>query len=187
MRKINSPQQLQLAINEILDYIQKYPAGASWDFRGNRITNAGNSVGQQDYITRAELPGLVAPLLSSKNNPSTLVSYTILFTPPDGAADGSTSPAYVVGINRSGKPNQAWLTCNGAPISNPLACNILYQGNPILESNLIIPIGSTTAVTTSTFVTPTPTLAQLSQIQMSIVTDGQATGVSMGLVVQVIS
>lgn len=187
IREIRNPQQLQNAINSILDYIAKYPQGQSWDFKGNRITNAGPSVNANDYVTRGEIPTLVAPLITSNATNQSQGFYTAVFNPPDGTPDGTNSPAYVVGLGRSGVPNQAWLGCTGAPNANNLTANILYQGNPILQTNLEILEGNTTTVITSTFVIPVPTLAQLSSLQMQLVTGGGATGISMGLVVRVIA
>lgn len=186
IRIVHNQQQLQNAINTILDFIQQYPQGKSWNFNGNRITNAGPSVNSGDYITRGELASLVQPMISQSTPQNNPTFYTAVFSPPDGSADGTISPVFTVGIGRSGKPNQAWLSCTGAPSGEDLTANFLYNGNPLLQNNLDIPAGSTTTVISSTFVIPVPTLAQLGQIQLQLVTVGGATGISGGLVVQVI-
>lgn len=187
IRIVHNQQQLQNAINTILNFIQQYPQGKSWDFSGNRITNAGPSVNSGDYITRGELAGLVAPLIAQAPTAVAPNFYTAVFTPPDGVSDGTLSPVFTIGIGRSGIPNQAWLSCTGAPSNGNLTANILYNGNPILQANLEIPQGSTSTQNSSTFVIPVPTFAQNGSLQLQIVTSGGATGISGGLVVQVIA
>lgn len=187
LRKVNDSQQLQTAINQILDQLQLYPPGQSWDFKGNRITNAGPSVNPNDYITRGELGALVAALPTSSTQTSGgTVPFTILFTPPDGIADGTISPSYVVGIGRSGKPNQVWLRCTTAPTTTTLAIQILYNGVGILTDNLSITMGNTGPTLTSTFLLPVPLFALMSDVQVQVVTSGGALGISVGVVVQAV-
>jgi hypothetical protein len=154
------------------------------DFHGRRITNAGNAVNQQDYVTLAQLPSIVPATAAS------LPNFTIVFSTGGSVSTGQNIPPYNIGPGRTGNPLQVWVSCN-----SPFQTESTYQititntANPnglaILESPLVLPAMAAGPVAVSNFISPLPFFSLTSDIDLEIISaDGTGGVLSVGVVIQ---
>lgn len=180
---IKTLDDAKIAIQKLQNWQQQFQA-VPLDYHGLRITNAGNSVDQQDYVTRNELLGLSGTGSAAKQH------YTAVFDLQGVAMTGDLTPSFVVQTGREGIPISAWVTATTAPPSGDFIADIYYQGTQatsgtkILSASLDLPEGSTSVVVNNQFILPAPTLGTLTKIWVQVVNGGGASLVSVGLVIQ---
>jgi hypothetical protein len=154
------------------------------DFHGRRITNAGDAVDQQDYVTLKQLPTIVSAATTSAGN------FTIVFSTSGSVSTGQSIPPYNVGPGRTGNPLQVWISSN-----SPLATDSTYQititnpsfpsGLAILTTPFTLPAGSGGPIQVSNFINPLPFFSLGSDIDAEVISaDGSGGVLSIGVVVQ---
>lgn len=180
MRVVKNMQDVQKVLNELLDWKQQMQS-ANINLSGRRVINAGASQSASDYVIKSELQTALA---GSVQTPTSF--YTATFNPPDGAATGSLSPPFNIGTGRSGKPTQCWITANGAPVGTNVTCNFQYQGANLLTNDLVLVVGST-YIASASLILPTPVMAQAQNINMIMTSANTATGVTGGIVIQLLT
>jgi hypothetical protein len=154
------------------------------DFHGRRITNAGNGVNPQDYVTVAQIPSIPASVVSAPGN------FTIVFSTSGSVSTGQLVPPYNVGPGRTGNPLQVWISSN-APLStqSTYQITITNTANPnglaILTTPLILPANSPGPIQVSNFINPLPFFSLGSDIDLEIISaDGSGGILSVGVVIQ---
>ncbi len=178
MRAVKTIADVQKVLNELLDFKGKLESN-SWDMHGLRITNAGNSKDQQDYVCKSELQQFVTAAVPKEQ------FYTQVFSVSSSPADGESSPPFVVQSGREGYPFIAWVAAINGPTSAICKVNIQYGGTKILSSDLQLAIGSQGPVSTSQFTNPKPKLATNSFLNAIVDISGGVSLLSIGLVIQV--
>jgi hypothetical protein len=180
---IKNLDDVRIAIQKLQNWQQTFQ-NSPLDYHGLRITNAGNSVDGQDYVTRNELLGQQGTGATAKQH------YTAIFDLQGVAMTGDLTPSFVVQTGREGIPISAWVTATIPPPSGDFIADIYYQGTQvssgtkILSSSLDLPEGSTAVIVDNQFVLPAPTLGTLTKIWVQVVNGGGASLVSVGLVIQ---
>ena len=154
------------------------------NYNGLRITNAGDAINPQDYVTLNQLQKqLTAPTSPNQH-------YAIVWDIQGVANNGDNSPPYAVLPGREGVPTYAWVASTVPPPSGDFTVNILYEGTQmtaganILTTPLDLPQGSTSVIQSSQFILPTPTLGTWTKLWINVVNAGGASLVAVGLVVK---
>lgn len=177
MRKVNSIQDVQIALNELFSFKDKFTT-KDWNNSGLRITNAGAGKDPSDYAIMAQLPNL--PVMAKPAE----IRTTIVFESPANLTIGSAiSPPYVVGTGRTGRPTQVWLWGTKLPTTGSCSINVNINGNPLLVDNLTLNPSDTVPVVSSTFNTPLKHLGLLDVVTPLVASIGGAGLISIGIVV----
>lgn len=174
MRIVKSFADVQKILNEILDW--KASLGSkSLDLHGNRITNAGASIDANDYVTKAEIP---VPNVVSPGDPHV---FTIVYS-NDSVSDGYIFPPYVAGKDRSGYAQDTWVV-GLTNLTQPCTVQFAIDGNNLLDAPLLIKIGQKGPIHSSNFVSSIPKIGLSSVVVCTVVTAGDISGFSAGIVV----
>jgi len=155
------------------------------DAKGQRVVNVATPTGPNDavnlrYLKYFQPQGTLQARPQSGG--SGLDAYTIVFS-ADFAFSGDAFPAFVVGDDRSGFAEEAWVYAQGTPVSTSgLSVNIARNGTNMLTSDLVLGTGSNGPVFDTVF----DITAIAHGDVITLVTDdmGGVTGVSVGLVVK---
>ncbi len=159
MRRINSIEDAQKAINELLDWKELH-SSKDWDMRGLRISNASDGTKPQDYATVAQLPKIIQPEEVIKD-----LDYGIYWSKEGFASVGDLIPAGIIGKGREGKPHQIHLTARGVGSFSITLYTKQVGQDPIAIGDAT---WSSNVSTTSTFELPTPTLGYLHTVYPDI-------------------
>lgn len=183
MRIATDWNSVNIILKEIQDQLSALKT-QDLDFHGRRITNAGNAIGSQDYVTLAQLPTIVPAATQNPGN------FTIVFSTSGSVSTGQGIPPFKVGPGRTGNPLQVWVSCNQTfstdstyqiTITNPS----FPSGLAILSTVVTLPAGSDGPVDVSNFVSPLPFFSLNSLIDLEIISaDGTGGILSVGVVVQ---
>jgi hypothetical protein len=160
-------QQLQTLINDrlrdlnlILNGLMSNPADADLDMAQFLIHNLADPVADLDGVNLRTLKrGTTAPAAIAPTTAATSTSggaYTIVSEAAATLGDGDVSPAYVVGLDRVGSPEEVWIYAESAPLSG---CAINWQVQlggagafqALLSADLVLPIGSLGPVFSTAF------------------------------------
>lgn len=196
MRIVRSLEDVQKILKDILDWKDKIST-KDWDFHQLKITNATDGTAPRDYVTLEQLEASkttnddINKLIRSGRPDQ---NYTIVFSKDGVVVTGENSPPYIVGTGREGQPIQVWVAAEVAPTSANLTVNVqVTYTNPgddaqnsfnLLLVDLVLPIGQTLRVFTSTFITPLPSFGHGVKVTKVITSGGNAAYVSIGVVVQ---
>lgn len=155
------------------------------NFHGRRITNAGNAINQQDYVTLAQLASL--PVVS----PVSPQHFTIVLNTSGSVSTGQTTPPFNIGTGRSGQPTEVWVSA-----TNPFTTAATFQiiqtnvANPnglqILKVPIQLPATQIGPIVVSNFIDPLPFFGIGDLITGLVVSaDGTGSQVSIGVVILV--
>lgn len=196
MRTVRSLEDVQKILKDILDWKDRIST-KDWDFHQLKITNAADGVSPRDYVTVEQLKDSkvtnddINKLIKSGQPDQ---NYTIVLSKDGVVVTGENSPPYIVGTGREGIPTQVWLAAEVAPTSANLTINVqVTYTNPgdnaqnsfnLLLTDLVLPVGQTLRVFTSTFITPLPAFGNGVKINKVITSGGNAAYVSIGIVVR---
>lgn len=179
-------------LNLILNGLMTNPATADLDMAQFLIHNLSDPVGDLDAVNLRTLKRLSgAPPVTTTAPAATTArsAYTIVSDTADTLVDGDVAPAYIVGSDRVGTPEESWIYAETAPVS---ACAINWQVQlagvgpfqKFLSTDLVLPAGSLGPVFSSAIALrvlfPRGTV-----VKMVATTGGGAAGVSMGIVMKV--
>jgi len=162
MRTVNTFNQAQIVINQILDQLNTLTT-ASWNRNGLKIINNGAATDPNDYVIFSQLP--VVPATAEQRDQH----YTQCWSNGGTAVVGSAIPPFVPGKYRTGTPMQLILAATTAPTTAPLEINLQLNGVTLLATNLSLPIGQQGPVVSSSFITPTPFMPELALVIPQIV------------------
>jgi hypothetical protein len=176
LREIKSLQDVAIILRELTSWKDRLTT-KNWDLHGLRITNASPGVASTDYATVSQLPSL------SQQTSSVDQYYTAVFTKGGVVVIGDIIPSFVVGPNREGAPIEVWLAAENAPSTGDLQINMTINGVNLLTSALTLPSGQKGPVFTSLFAQNSK-LGKHMKVIPTIVNDGSASAVSIGLVVK---
>lgn len=172
-------------LNVLLRGVAFNPAVTDLDMASFRIVNLADPTDDLDGVNLRTLKRFAGAKGEAAAGTSTgLDAYAIVF---DGTAVGFTQPgeqipAYVVGRDRSGAPEEAWLYALSAPVAIPLTINFTNNGVPMMARDLVLPIGKNGPVFATSFAVGSLTHGDV--IKTIITGGGDSFGVSMALVVK---
>lgn len=175
MRVFKTQDEIQTVLNQILDTLD-LQRSKDWDFHGLRIKNASPSKDPYDYVVRKELTP------ASTLNTVNVAEYTIVIT-RDTPADGEESPPYFAGVDRDGNIIDVWVGSTVAPTTN-CSVNFNINGSPLLNSDIILPSGSTGPVHSGDLVSPIPKIGKDTRVTMIVTTAGGVELLSGGVIVR---
>lgn len=175
MRKVSSIPDIQKVLNQLLDN-QNLKNTKDNDFKGLRIKNASPAVDQNDYVTLSQLQAATQP----PSTPS--ATYTMVFS-RDSPGDGDQSPPYNAGTDRDGTIIDTWIAATAAPTSD-CHVNFTINGNNLLSTDIILPLGITGPVHSAQIVSPIPAVGIDTIATMVVVTAGGVGLLSGGIVVR---
>jgi len=166
---------------------------------GLQIKNAGPAVDPNDYVIKSQLQpnALAAPPITAAPQTQAQVSnppapaptaapeqdYTIVFS-IDAPTSGYETPPYIGGKNRDGFFIDIWIAATGVPIDTPTSINFNVNGNPLLTTDIQLPVGSNGPVHSSLLVSPLPVMGLDTRITMFVNTASGVTLLSGGIVVR---
>jgi len=157
MISVKSLQQVQIVLRTH-DTALNDLRSRNQDYTGRRITNAGDAVDPQDYVTLRQLPSIV-----TATSPNIDQNLAIVFSFGSAMPTGSLiSSPYVPGEFRTGIPQWVRLVAAQAPSGGPLNCNISWRRTGsttpvnILTSDISVPSGSVDPVKSIMFISPIP-------------------------------
>lgn len=178
--------QLRLSVTNALSKLvgQLNDQSTQLDAAGQRIVNVATPTSPNDAVNLRYLKYNVntSSINGNQGSGGGLDAYTIVFS-ADFAYSGDDFPAFVVGNDRSGFAEEAWVYAVGFPTSTGgLSINISRNGTNMLAAPLALASGSTGPTFTSTFTTSA--LAHGDVVKLVTSTMGGVTDVSIGLVVR---
>jgi len=178
VRAVSSFQDVQIVLNKLLNF-QNQLTTQNLDYHQLRITNAAPAVNNNDYVILSQLPTIP----STPANTQTQV--VIVFSSTGPVTVGQSSAPYTIGRGRAGgTPYEVHLAATVPPSGGPLTANLQLNGKNLLSADISLPAGQTTAVVSSKFVIPVPTLPYLGLIVPTITLANGASLVTISLVVQ---
>lgn len=154
------------------------------DAGGQRVLNVATPTSPNDAVNLRYLKYNVGTtsISGGSGGGSGLDAYTIVFS-ADYAYTGDAFPAFIVGDDRGGFAEEAWVYADGTPVSTGgLAINISRNGTNMLSTDLVLATGSNGPVFSSSFSTTAVTHGDV--IQLQTIDMGGVTGVSVGLVIK---
>jgi len=154
------------------------------DAKGQRLINVATPTGPNDAVNLRYLKYNVptSTQAANQNTGSGKDAYTIVFS-ADFAFSGDDFPAFVVGVDRAGFAEEAWVYAVGVPVSTGgLSVNISRNGTNMLATPLVLASGSTGPVYVTTFTTSNLVHGDIVKLVTS--TMGGVTDLSVGLVVK---
>lgn len=189
MRVVRNIPDVQRALNELFDQYDKLK-GKNLDLNGRKVQNASPATKNGEYVTFEQLPTFNQTPVRHKDQ-----FFTVVWDKDGTVTDDEFTPTYIVGNGREGVPHQVWLVAEGAPDTD-LTINVQYtyydsmsgDENPtmvdLLKVDLKLPASTTKRVWSSTFFDPVPLLGNMGKLQGHIVLGGNASVVSIGLVIK---
>lgn len=191
MKQIKTLDDAQKVINDLYNWIELHRT-KDWDFSKLRIKNASPAVDPNDYVIFSQL---TQPVVSDNTDND---FYTVVFSKDGQVTDLENSPEFVIGNGREGQPTQIWVKClqGFEPSGGDLIINVSWTrydlgGSPVtvnlLASNLHLPNGTSSPVSSSAFAAPVPKFSQGSVLNKVIVSGNNASFVSVGVVVKVLN
>ena len=180
---IKSIADAQKAIQQLQNWQSQFQT-SPLNYNGLRITNAGNAVDPQDYVTLAQLTQQLGAPTSPDQH------YAIVWDLQGTATTGDQTPPYVVFPGREGIPTYAWVASTTPPPNGDFQADIYFQGTQasmgtkLLTNPIDLPNGSSNVIQSSQFVSPAPTLGTFTKLWVKVVNGGGTSLVAVGLVVQ---
>ena len=178
MRVAKSLQDVNIILKQILDRNATKDTKNN-DMRGLKIINASPGTDPNDYVTLSQLTQATTVAPTTNNY------FSIPFSSSGVVAVGDLVPPYNPGTGRTGKPYEVILSATVAAVSQDLKANVEINGTKILSQDIDLPVGQTTAVSSSNFIANLPMVSKLCTI-IPVITqaDGTSAAVTVTLVVQ---
>lgn len=188
MKQIKSFDDAQKVINDLYNRLELLRT-KDWDFKGLKISNAGDGVKDQDYVTLRQIKQ------TPVDNKLPYLYRTIVFSKDGAVEDAEDSPAMIIGDGIEGQPTQIWVCCEpgSEPSGGDLIINVAWtyydeSGSPtttnLLTENLHLPSGTSNRVFSSAFANPVPTIGRGAKLNKVIVSANNASYVSIGVVLK---
>lgn len=182
----NDLDTLRLSVTNALSKLvgQLNAQSTQLDAGGQRVINVATPTGPNDAVPLRYLKyfPMAGTMSSSPVTGSGKDAYTIVFS-CDFAYAGDSLPAFVVGSDRTGFAEEAWVYAQGTPITTGgLSVNISRNGTNMLASPLALASGSNGPVFLATFTTSI--LAHGDVLKLVTSTMAGVTGLSVGLVIK---
>lgn len=154
------------------------------DGQNQRVQNVATPTGPNDAVNKRYLHNFVGSSTQIGNRGrGGLDAYTIVFSASSINANDDV-PEFVVGQDRSGFAEEAWVYAVGPAISTAgFVAMIQKNGTNILASNLVLATGSNGPVFVTTF-TNNINFTHGDLVSLVVTSSGGAAGVSVGLVVK---
>lgn len=184
-------------LNLILNGLMTNPATADLDMANFLIHNLADPVGDLDGVNLRTLKRFggtaaaavtAAPTTTPPPSTSGLDAYTIVSENTGLIGSGLFAPAFIVGLDRIGIPEETWLYAEVASaIDTSVNWQVQLAGSgpfqTLLSSDLTLPAGSLGPVFSTGFALRA-TFPHATVVKMTVTAGGQAAGVSAGVVMK---
>ena len=156
MWNVQSFADVERALKELNNQIEKLNANPIWDMQKKRIVNASPSVESYDYVVRKELDQLRSEIDSESKTSGVFSNHSAIVFSNDGTPAVATlsSPPFIV--KQQMQPLLVCISAVQPPTSADATFNVLLNQVQILPSNIVMPVGTGVldVITTSTFNIP---------------------------------
>lgn len=171
-------RELQL----ILDHLMANPAEEELDMSNLRIKSLADPKDDLDSVNLRTLKKFGGQITTTTTDAVSKDAYTIVFSKDSTLLAGEVTPPFVVGVDRLGAPEEAWICAEVAPTADA-AINFTANGARLLTVDLVLPAGSIGPVFATGF-RSVSTFAHGTVVLPVITAGGGADLVSLGLVVR---
>jgi hypothetical protein len=170
-------------LNLLLGAFVINPSDVDVSLGGFKITNLADPTDDLDGVNLRTLKRLGAggATTTATGTATGLDAYTIVFCVPGFLGPNELIPAFVVGLDRHGAPEEVWVYALGAPSTGPFTFQVTKNGANILPAVVTLPNGAVGPIFSIAF--SGGSFAHGDVIQLSPVS-GSASGISVGVVVR---
>lgn len=181
-------------LNVLIKGLECNPSVVDLAMANFRITGLADPTDDLDAVNLRTLRRQGVPAAATTTptaTTSTGGAYTIVSDTADTLVDGDLAPAYVVGSDRIGTPEETWIYAQHAPTSNCAVNWYVQLGGvgafqKLLSSDIVLPAGSKGPIFSAALALRVQ-FPRETVVEMQATTGGGASGVSMGVVMKVSS